>query len=213
MIEDFKYITEYIQNNTYLNEDKILLEIEKEALENKIPIITKDVLQYLLFMIDLVEAKNVLELGTATGYSGSFIAKNLLKRKGTLTTIEIDEKRYLKANEVFKSLNLENIYSYHMDGLEYLDKTDKTFDFIFLDAQKGEYKTFLKKSYNLLEKKGIIFVDNVLFRSYIGKENDVPKKYKNMVTKMTKVVNNLLKQQNSTVLPFGDGIAIIRRED
>lgn len=219
MIEDFKYITEYIQNNLSLkdtNMDKsfylMVKDYEKKQKEDKIPIITREVLKYLLFMLDLTKSKNVLEIGTATGYSSIYISKNVEKRGGKLTTLEIDNIRYKKANEVFKKLNLKNITSINMDALEYLDNTLNTYDFIFIDAQKGKYEEFIKKSYNLLEKDGLLFIDNILFRSLIGKSY-VDKKYRNMVLKMTKLINKLLLQNNCSILPFGDGVGLIKKED
>lgn len=220
MIEDFNKSTKYILDlidlkdiNISTEEYNKINEIEKIAIEDGIPIITKEVLKYLLFMLDILGSKNVLEIGTATGYSSIYISKNLEKRNGKLTTIEIDPKRYTKAVSNFINMNLHNIKHINDDAINYLENTNEKFDFIFIDARKSIYIDFVEKSKKHLSKNGIIFIDNTLFRSFVGTDLEIPKKYKNMVDKMNSFVPYIMEKYKACVLPFGDGVALIKCED
>lgn len=98
MIENFKETSEYVSN--LVKSDKILKDLQNYSKENKVPIITSEVLDFMIFMAKSINAKNILEIGTAIGYSGIFLAKI----SDNLTTIEIDEKRYLEAKENFENM-------------------------------------------------------------------------------------------------------------
>ena len=105
MIENFDKSSEYTQKLFKIDDD-IILEIEEESLKDKVPIITREVLNFMLFEAERIKAKNILEIGTATGFSGIFLAQIANRNSGKLTTIEIDEVRYKKAKENFKKLGL-----------------------------------------------------------------------------------------------------------
>lgn len=226
MIENFENSTKYVINLINLKDDNIsekdylkILEIEKESeckYNAPIPIITKDVLKFLIFMLEFSKSKKVLEIGTATGYSTIFIAKNLEKRCGSLTSIEIDSLRYNEAKKNIDKLNIKNTDLINDDAINVLNeyiKENKKFDFIFIDARKSIYLDFLKLSVKLLDKNGIIFIDNVLFRSYVGSLEEIPKKYRNMIDKMNDFISILVSEYKGVVLPFGDGVALIKEED
>lgn len=216
MIENFQKSTEYVIENIKINEEEFFKEIHKKALELEIPIVTKDVLKFILFLLELSKSKKVLEIGSAIGYSSSYIADNLSNRNGELVTIEIDEKRYNIAKEILNS-KFSNVLIYNMDALNYLDEAiekNLKFDFIFIDAQKGKYNEFLEKSVKILDENGIIFIDNILFRSFVGIDSeDVPKKYRNMTIKMDEFIKYIVSKYNATILPFGDGVGLIKYED
>lgn len=216
MIENFQKSTEYVIENIKINEEEFFKEIHKKALELEIPIVTKDVLKFILFLLELSKSKKVLEIGSAIGYSSSYIADNLSNRNGELVTIEIDEKRYNIAKKILNS-KFSNVLIYNMDALNYLDEAiekNLKFDFIFIDAQKGKYNEFLEKSVKILDENGIIFIDNILFRSFVGIDSeDVPKKYRNMTIKMDEFIKYIVSKYNATILPFGDGVGLIKYED
>ncbi len=207
MIINFENSSNFARNLYEFNEKQEKL--EKIALENRIPIITREVLKYMVFLAENIKAKNILEIGTATGFSGIFLAEICKKNNGKLTTIEIDEERYLKANENFKEFKLsEYINSIHDDAMNVLPNMTEKFDFIFIDASKNKYEDFYNHSYSLLREGGIIFIDNIMFRGYVA-EDDVPKKYKTMVRNLKKFINYLNDKYNFTLLPFGDGVGIV----
>ena len=130
MIENFDKSSEYTQKLFKIDDD-IILEIELESLKDKVPIITREVLNFMLFEAERIKAKNILEIGTATGFSGIFLAQIANRNSGKLTTIEIDEVRYEKAKENFKKLGLlEKNEMILGDALDEILKLDKDIKYI-----------------------------------------------------------------------------------
>lgn len=209
MLEELKEANNYISLKIK-SEDENIKKMEKYAEENNVPIVTKEVAEYLKFMADINKSKNILEIGTAIGYSGTILANTAIKYNGKITTIEIDEEMYKISGENFKKSGLENVIRIYGDATEELDKLNEEYDFIFIDASKGQYKIFFEKSYKLLKNDGIIFIDNILFRGYVYKE-EYPKRYKTIINKLNDFIDYLYKTYNFVLLPFGDGIGLIKK--
>lgn len=212
MIQNFEKSSKYAQKLLKI-EDEIIKEIEKESLENDVPIITREVLNYMIFEANRIKAKNILEIGTATGFSGLFLAKISNENGGKFTTIEIDETRHNKAKENFEKLGiLEGSNLILGDALEEIPKLNKNekFDFIFIDASKGQYGKFFEMCYELLSENGVIFIDNLMFRGIIA-ENEIPKRYKTIVKRLKEFIYKLNDEYNFILLPFGDGVGIVRK--
>lgn len=210
MLEELKEANSYITKK--INEkDELILELEKYAEENNVPIVTKEVAEYLKFMVRINKSKNILEIGTAIGYSGILMGRETEKFNGKLTTIEIDEERFKEANVNFTKAGLKNVRTILGDAEEEIKKLDEEFDFVFIDASKGHYKNFFEDSYKLLKKDGIIFIDNIMFRGYLYKE--YPKRFKTIVRKLDEFITYLFEKfgDNFVLLPFGDGIGLIRK--
>ncbi len=209
MLEELKQANEYIVSKIVEN-DQLILEMEEYASEHNVPIVTKEVAKYLEFMVDINRSKNILEIGTAIGYSGIIMARVAEKYGGKLTTIEIDETRYLEAKQNFEKAGLENVCQILGDGLEEIKKLDHGYDFIFIDAAKGKYKEFFEDSYRLLNEGGVIFIDNIMFRGYLYKE--YPKRFKTIVRKLDEFIDYLYENYPGfTLLPFGDGIGLLKK--
>ena len=211
MLEELKEANEYIISKIKEN-DELILEMEKYASEYNVPIVTKEVAEYLKFIVKSSGIKNVLEVGTAIGYSGILMAKEIKKNDGKLYTIEIDEERYNLAQENFKKSGLNNIVSIKGDAVEEIKKIDETFDFVFIDASKGHYLEFFEDSYKLLNKDGIIFIDNIMFRGYLYKE--YPKRFKTIVKRLNEFIEYLYSREGGefVLLPFGDGVGLFRKK-
>lgn len=211
MLEELKEANEYIISKIKEN-DELILEMEKYASEYNIPIVTKEVAEYLKFIVKSNGIKNILEVGTAIGYSGILMAKEIEKNGGKLYTIEIDEERYNLAQENFKKSGLNNIVSIKGDAVEEIKKIDEKFDFVFIDASKGHYMEFFEDSYKLLNKDGIIFIDNIMFRGYLYKE--YPKRFKTIVRRLNEFIEYLYSRDGGefVLLPFGDGIGLFRKK-
>lgn len=211
MLEELKEANEYIISKIKEN-DELILEMEKYAREYNVPIVTKEVAEYLKFIVKSNGIKNILEVGTAIGYSGILMAKEIEKNGGKLYTIEIDEERYNLAQENFKKSGLNNIVSIKGDAVEEIKKIDEKFDFVFIDASKGHYMEFFEDSYKLLNKDGIIFIDNIMFRGYLYKE--YPKRFKTIVRRLNEFIEYLYSRNGGefVLLPFGDGIGLFRKE-
>lgn len=211
MLEELREANEYIISKIREN-DELILEMEKYAEEHNVPIVTKEVAEYLKFIVRSNNIKNVLEVGTAIGYSGILMAKEIEKNNGKLYTIEIDEERYKLAQENFKKSGLKNIVSIKGDAVEEIKKIDENFDFVFIDASKGHYLEFFEDSYKLLNKNGIIFIDNIMFRGYLYKE--YPKRFKTIVRRLNEFIEYLYSREGGefVLLPFGDGIGLFRKK-
>lgn len=211
MLEELREANEYIISKIREN-DELILEMEKYAEKHNVPIVTKEVAEYLKFIVRSNNIKNVLEVGTAIGYSGILMAKEIEKNNGKLYTIEIDEERYNLAQENFKKSGLKNIVSIKGDAGEEIKKIDENFDFVFIDASKGHYLEFFEDSYKLLNKNGIIFIDNIMFRGYLYKE--YPKRFKTIVRRLNEFIEYLYSREGGefVLLPFGDGIGLFRKK-
>ena len=214
MIENFIESSKYAQN-LFKIRNEIIQDIKNESLDENVPIITDEVLNYMIFTARNIKARNILEIGTATGYSGLFLAQIANENSGFLTTMEIDEIRYGKAVENFKKLGLfEKNKMVFGDALEEIPKFDKNvkYDFIFIDASKGQYLKFFEMSYELLNENGIIFIDNLMFRGLVAVEKEkIPKRYKTIVKRLKEFIEKLNEEYNFVLLPFGDGVGIVKK--
>jgi len=156
--------------------------------------------------------KNILEIGTFTGYSALSMALAVTS-DGIVTCLDINKETSEKAKFFFKKANLENkikvILGPALDTLERLKKEKKIFDLVFIDADKENYKKYYDLSMNLIKKKGFILVDNVLWHG------DVADPVKNdQFTNIIREFNSLIKNDNrveKTILPLGDGVTICRK--
>ncbi|BBM39192.1 O-methyltransferase family protein [Leptotrichia hofstadii] len=214
MIENFIESSKYAQN-LFKIRNEIIQDIKNESLDENVPIITDEVLNYMIFTARNIKARNILEIGTATGYSGLFLAQIANENSGFLTTMEIDEIRYGKAVENFEKLGLfEKNKMIFGDALEEIPKLDKNvkYDFIFIDASKGQYLKFFEMSYELLNENGIIFIDNLMFRGLVATDKEeIPKRYKTIAKRLKEFIEKLNEEYNFVLLPFGDGVGIVKK--
>ncbi len=118
---------------------------------------------FINMLIKLMNAKNVLELGTSNGYSGLWIADALKQTKGHLTTIEFWEKRQCLARKYFQDCGLSDFATFKIGQAYDIIKTEITdmFDLVFIDANKQEYIKFFKVIHPHLKKGGVILADNI----------------------------------------------------
>ncbi|MCY7007518.1 O-methyltransferase [Fusobacterium simiae] len=213
MLEELKEANEYISSkiDRYKSPNlELIKEIEKDAEINNVPIISKEIREYLKFIIRTNKnIKNILEIGTATGYSGIIMSEEIQARNGSLTTIEIDEDKFKTAKSNFEKSNLKGIEQIFGDATEEIKKLNKNFDLIFIDAAKGQYKKFFEDSYKLLNQGGIVFIDNILFRGYLYKES--PKRFKTIVKRLDEFINYLYENFDFILLPISDGVGIISK--
>lgn len=211
MLEELKEANEYIYSKIEKykkHKIEILNEIEEDARVNAVPIIGREVAEYLKFLISTNKnIKDILEIGTATAYSGITMLAEIQERDGSLTTIEIDETRFNTAKENFKKSKLNGVNQILGDAGEEIKKLNKKFDFVFIDAAKGQYKIFFEDSFKLLNEDGIIFIDNIMFRGYLYRES--PKRYKTIVKRLDEFIDYLYQNYNFVLLPVSDGIGIV----
>ena len=190
-------------------QDDLIKQLEAFAEKNRVPILDSASAVFLEQIILTAKPKRVLEIGTAIGYSSIRIARKL-EPKGVVVTLEKSAPNYKLAQANFKAAGVEEKIEFLFgDALDIMPKIKKKFDFIFLDADKEDYKNLFELSLSLLNKGGIIFVDNLLWSGYAAKKV-VPKKYKNS-SRHIKEFNNYFMNHESlftTLLPIGDGIGI-----
>lgn len=136
--------------------------LEKEAIENDVPIIRKDTQSLLKFLLALTHPSNILEVGTATGFSALLMAE-YSGPDTKITTIEKYEKRIPIAKEHFSSFDKGNkITLLEGDAIDILGELEEGYDFVFMDAAKGQYGNFLPNVLRVLKKGGLLVTDNVL---------------------------------------------------
>jgi predicted O-methyltransferase YrrM len=189
--------------------NELILELEAFAKEKRVPILDWLSAELLVNLIVSHKPKRVLEIGTAIGYSTIKIASYLSKR-GNIHTIEKSSDNILIANENFqKSGLIEKIRLYEGDALSIMPQLKKKYDFIFLDADKEDYEELLDYSIMLLNKRGILFVDNLLWHGHAAAQR-VPPAYKNSTEQIRKFNKKFMQHPKlkSSILPVGDGIGL-----
>ncbi|MDA7831407.1 class I SAM-dependent methyltransferase [Candidatus Pelagibacter sp.] len=164
---------------------------------------------FLHLIIKISNIKNVLEIGTFTGLSALSIAL-ALPDDGKLTALDKDKETNKIAVSFFKKANLDNkiqtIVKPALDSLEEL-KNSK-FDMVFIDADKMNYKEYYERSLNLIDKDGLIIVDNVLWHGEVADEDNLDKYTINIRDFNTYVAND--KRVEQIIVPLGDGMIVCR---
>lgn len=182
------------------------------ARENHIPVLLDDTAKLLFYKINNQNPKNVLEIGTAIGYSGTLI---LNASNCNLTTIEKDEASFNLAKHHFEKFGLTNrvnqILGDALEELNNLVKLNKKFDFIFLDGPKGQYIKYLPILKQLLNNGGVLFADNVFFKRMIFIEGTIPHRKRTIVVNLRKFLETVKTDNNFynvEILDVGDGVLI-----
>ncbi|WP_404458722.1 O-methyltransferase [Sutcliffiella horikoshii] len=206
---------------TYLNtltpqRNELVSKMEKLAGKENVPIMDLVGMETLLQLLRLSTPKRILEIGAAIGYSAIRMAQAI--PEVTILTIERDEHRYLQAKAHIEQAGLQDRIQLILgDALEVSDQVEKEapFDFIFVDAAKGQYERFFTMYETLLNEAGIIITDNVLFRGMVAEDHDSiePKRIRNLVKKIDRYNRWLMEHPDyiTTILPVGDGIAISKK--
>ena len=188
-------------------------ELEVYAKENKIPIILSDGINYLCNLIKENEIKNILEIGSAIGYSAIRMA--LVSEDICVTTIEKDDDRYNEAVKNIDKFNLSNrITLIHDDALN--TEINGEYDLIFIDASKGNNINFFEKYKNNLAKNGMIVTDNLSFHGLVDNpELAVTRNQRGLVKRIKNFIDFLNNNEEFTTeyVTVGDGISISRRSN
>ena len=164
---------------------------------------------FLHLIIKTSNIKNVLEIGTFTGLSALSIAL-ALPDDGKLTALDKDKETNKIAVSFFKKANLDNkIQTIVKPALDSLDELKNSkFDMVFIDADKMNYKEYYEKSLNLMDKGGLIIVDNVLWHGEVADEDNLDKYTINIRDFNTYVAND--KRVEQIIVPLGDGMTVCR---
>lgn len=203
-------ITSFI-NSMNRDDEGIIGVIEKEALADEVPIIRKETKEWIKTMLLIKKPLRVLEVGTAVGFSAIYMSR-YLPEDGHITTIEKWEPRIVKAKENFKRADVEKrITLLEGDAADILKNLQETYDFIFMDAAKGQYIHFLPDIIRLLAKEGVLISDNVLQDGEVlDSKYVVTRRNRTIHTRMREYLYMLKnhEQLETSIIPLGDGVAL-----
>ena len=170
--------------------------IEKEAIADEVPIIRKEMGNLLKVLLQLVQPERILEVGTAVGYS----------------SIENYDKRIPVARNNFKRAGKENVITLiEGDALEVLKTLEGPYDFIFMDAAKGQYINYLPDIKRVLRKGGLLISDNILQEGEIVESRyAVTRRNRTIHTRIREYVYELTHTKDfvTSIVPIGDGITL-----
>ena len=196
--------------------DEFYLDLEKFAEENRVPIIDKIGIRFLIQMLKIKKAKNLLEIGTAIGYTSIKLAETIGCK---VTTIERDDKMYNIAKSNVEKRDLtDKITLLHADALELQDEVIKNapYDIVFIDGAKSQSRKFFELYEPYFAEDVVVLTDNVLFKGMVADPSII--RHSRDLKQLSRKINNynewLLNHENyeSVILPFGDGIAITTRK-
>ena len=161
---------------------------------------------FLELITKISKAKQILEIGTFTGLS-TLSMSLALPDDGFLIALDKNNDTNKKASEFFKKANqakkIKTIIRPALESLKEIKKESFTFDIIFIDADKDNYKNYYKKSLDLVKKDGLIIIDNVLWRGQVAEENNNDK-FTNIIRDFNEYVKND-KKTEQLIIPLGDG--------
>ncbi|MCI7262790.1 MAG: O-methyltransferase [Otoolea sp.] len=203
-------ITAYI-NSLEQGNGAVCDAIEEEALSSYVPIIRKETSALLKTLVALKQPKAILEVGTAVGYSALLMSR-VMPENCRITTIEKYEKRIPIAKDNFKRAGKEQcITLLEGDAEEILKTLSGPYDFIFMDAAKGQYLHWLPMLLALLPKGGVLVSDNVLQDGdIIESRYAVERRNRTIHSRMREYLYTLthMEEFETSVVPIGDGVTI-----
>lgn len=186
-----------------------LEKIKQKALEEHIPIIMDDTLEVIEKYLEKKPPQKILEIGAAVGYSAMCFSE-FLAEGGSIDTIEREEERIAEAKENFKKVGVQDIINlYEGDAVEILPTLTGKYDMVFIDAAKGKYPFFLNQALRMLNQKGIIFADNILYKGYVMSDYNKHKQ-RTAVRNLREYIKEVTENTNleTEILEVGDGLAI-----
>ena len=167
---------------------------------------------FLELITKVSKAKKVLEIGTFTGLSTLSLALGL-SDEGLLITLDKNKETCDVASNFFKKANqdkkIKTIIKPALESLKEIKKENLTFDIVFIDADKMNYKNYYNEAINLTKKSGLVIIDNVLWHGEVANINNNEK-----LTNNIRDFNNYVKNDKKTeqvIIPLGDGLTVCRK--
>lgn len=210
MIDDninYEYIIRYIRR-TLKPSAGYIKELEKFAKVNSVPISQPETIKLIELLIKIGNVKNILEVGTAIGYSAIRMAESGAEH---IDTIEINPDAAAYAKKSIYHIKLEDkINVIEGDAKEVLADMSGEYDLIFIDAAKAQYNEFFKHCMRMLRRGGILFSDNILYKGMTATDELVKHRKITIVKRLRKYVDMLceIPELETDILPLGDGVAI-----
>ena len=190
---------------------KYLEELEVYAKETDVPIIRKEMQNFLKFILQMQNPMNILEVGTAIGFS-ALLMSEYAPQGCKITTIEKYEKRIPLAIDNFKKNGKDDVITLiEGDAADVLKSLEGTYDMIFMDAAKGQYIHFLPDILRLLKKGGLLISDNVLQDGDVMESRyAVTRRNRTIHARMRDYLYELthMEEMTTCILPLGDGVTL-----
>jgi predicted O-methyltransferase YrrM len=196
-----------------------LAKLEKEALAEHVPIIKKETQGVLKFLLRLQQPKRILEVGTAIGFSALFMSE-YTGGDCRITTIEKVAMRLVEAEKNLADPRFPNRHKIilrkgeALEVLKTLAEEKESYDFIFLDAAKAQYMSFLPELMKLLDTRGMLVTDNVLQDgTVINSRYSITRRDRTIHSRMREYLYTIthMEELDTVILPVGDGIALSHR--
>ena len=216
-------VTDYI-GSYYKPLDDDLAELREINEENGVPLILRETEGFLSLLLDILKPRNILEIGTAYGYSALFFARKL--PEATVTTIDRSAKMISAAESNFADREEgDRIRFLTGDAIEMLDMLidekdsgsgNALYDFVFIDAGKSHYQEFFDRAEQLTAPGAVIVCDNILMHGWtVDMSYQGAKRHRTNVKYMRGFIEHINERKDLTVslLSSGDGLAVIRKND
>ena len=204
-----EYVKSLVLKNAENTISKELSDLRDDYKKKGIATILRESLNSLILTAKLVNPKKILEFGTATGCSG--IALLQACPEATLYTVERYRPAEDEALKNFEKFNVNSrVFTFFGDAEVVVDELDGGFDFVFLDCNKSKYKNLFPKIKARLNKGGVLFADNVLFRGYITGEVKTPHRHNTIRNNMREFLDMISSDVDfiTAISDTGDGISI-----
>lgn len=209
MIVDERIVT--FINSMETENSEILEVIEKEALENRVPIIRKEMQSFLKVLLSIKKPMSILEIGTAVGFS-ALLMSEYAPQGCCITTIENYDKRIPIARTNFRRAGKESqITLLEGDAQQVMKELSGSYDFIFMDAAKGQYINYLPDALRLLNTGGVLVSDNVMQDGTIIESRfAVERRDRTIHARMREYLYAIKHhpQLLTSIIPLGDGVAV-----
>ena len=199
----------YTASLVKLNIDERISTRRAEALSRGIPVADDETLNFLLLTLRMAKPDRILEIGTAVGLSAVSMLYECPSAR--LTTIELEEERYIEAKKNFADFGVSDRVNAHLgDAGEILAMMDGEFDFVFLDGPKAQYEKYLFDLKRLMKQGAILFADDVLLYGWVSGEEPTPQKRHSIVDKIRSYLDVVTADKDfiTSVLNVGDGVAL-----
>ena len=189
---------------------------EKSAREESYaPIVQKSTEQLIVTLLKKIKPHRVLEIGTAVGYSAILMADNLPNDSSIVTIERYKKHADIAIDNVFASGYEKKIRVIEGEAAEVLGWLDGGFDFVFLDAAKGQYIEFLPNILRLLNPGGVLLSDNILYKGMVEDEEKVEHRKVTIVKRLRMYLEEIMKNPllTTSIIPIGDGVALSVKND
>ena len=199
----------YTASLVKLHIDERIQARREDALKRGIPVADDETLNFLLVLLQAIQPKRILEIGTAVGLSGTAMLS--VCPNARLTTMELEEERYLEAKQTFADFGItDRVNAYLGDAGEILAMMDGEYDFVFLDGPKAQYEKYLFDLKRLMKKGATLFADDVLLYGWVSGEEPTPQKRQSIVDKIRSYLHTITEDKDfsTSVINLGDGVAL-----